>query len=254
MAQVHSNAGVLPPGGGFYALPSLSLGIFRNDQPTHHFSHASSATAHVPLMRNQGWLLPAGSDGICSYDASLEVVFVTVDRRILEDFGCPTDVAFDAIIGDLDPLVLQLSLALSDTAGAARERIYRETMQNALAAQIVQTIMPLPPLHLGMEDRRLRRVLEYIHDNLATDLSMTVMADLAAMSPSHFARSFRKVVGMSPLQYIIATRLDMAALLLRTTRFSVSEVAWRVGYQDMSRFAMHFRRKFGATPAEYRPE
>lgn len=87
MSKVHANKTVLPAGGGAYALPSLSVGIFLNDQPTHRFAHGSTLTAPQPLRRNQGWILPAGSDGVCEYDDGLEFVFVALDQGILDEFG-----------------------------------------------------------------------------------------------------------------------------------------------------------------------
>jgi len=60
------------------------------------------------------------------------------------------------------------------------------------------------------------------------------------------------VLGLSPLQYVIRTRIESAMVLLRTTRLPVAEIAWRVGYGDVSRFGQHFRRQTGTTPAAFR--
>ncbi|MEM9127890.1 MAG: helix-turn-helix transcriptional regulator, partial [Pseudomonadota bacterium] len=92
----------------------------------------------------------------------------------------------------------------------------------------------------------------YIHDNLGADLSLSAMADLAAMSATHFSKAFKKEIGVSPLQYVIAQRLELASVLLRNSHLSVAEIAWRVGYQDVSRFGQHFKRKFQMTPAAFR--
>lgn len=250
MSDVNSNKTKLPAGGGRYELPSLSVGVFLNDQPGHHLSHGSSRAEHLPLKKHQGWILPAGSDGVCSYEEELEFVFVTLEERILSEFGLGNDFDFEAIVGEIDPLLLSLCLGAPDLEGAAT--LYRETMHRALAAQIVQLVKPVPEWHLGIEDMRLRKVLDYIHDNLAEDLSLSRMADLAAMSGTHFSKAFKKALGVSPLQYVIAARLDLASVLLRTTKLSVAEIAWRVGYQDLSRFGQHFKRKFGCTPGAFR--
>ena len=250
MSNVVSNKTVLPAGGGSFELPSLSLGIFLNDQPTHRFAHGSSLATAMPLTTNQGWILPAGSNGVCEYDDALEFVMVNLDDTILDEFGLGKGFEFKAIVGDISPLLLNLSLTASTALGGGT--LYRETMQRALAAQIVETIRPTPDWHIGIEDERLRRVLDYIHDNLAEDLSLTAMADLAAMSATQFSKAFKKEVGQSPLQYVIAQRLELASVLLKTSQLTVAEVAYRVGYQDLSRFGQHFKRKFGTTPATFR--
>ncbi|WP_424831479.1 helix-turn-helix domain-containing protein [Ruegeria sp.] len=252
MAKVFANKATLPAGGGDFSLPSLSVGIFLNDQPGHRLAVGSSRGTHQPLSRNQGWILPAGSNGICEYDDDLEFVMVSLDDRVLGEFGLESGLDFQPIVGDIDPLLLNLSLTASTALGGGT--LYRETMQRALAAQIVETVKPTPDWHADIEDARLTRVLDYIHDNIGQDLSLSDMADCAAMSAAHFSKAFKTAVGLSPLQYVIAARLDMASVLLRTSKLSVAEIAWRVGYQDVSRFGQHFRRKFDTTPASFRAE
>lgn len=250
MFKVVSQKTAMPAGGGAFELPTLSVGIFLNDQPTHRFAHGTTLTTHMPLSRSQGWILPAGSDGVCEYDDELEFVMVSLDDDILDEFGLGKGFNFKAIVGDIDPLLLSLSLTASTALGGGT--LYRETMQRALAAQIVETIRPTPDWHVGIGDERLRRVLDYIHDNMAEDLSLTAMANLAAMSGTQFSKSFKKEVGQSPLQYVIAQRLELASVLLRTSQLTVAEIAYRVGYRDLSRFGQHFKRKFGDTPAAFR--
>ncbi len=250
MSNVVSTKMTVPAGGGAFKLPALSLGIFLNDQPTHRFAFGTSRTTDRPLTANQGWLMPAGSEGICEFDDALDFVSVTLDETILAEFGLGRGFAFDARVGDIDPLLINLSLTASTALGGGT--LYRETMQRALAAQIVETVRPTPDWHIGISDARLRRVLDYIHDSLAEDLKLTDMAGIAAMSATQFSKAFKQETGVTPLQYVIAARLDRAAVLLKTSDLTVAEITYRVGYQDVSRFGQHFKRKFGTTPAQYR--
>ncbi|MEQ9693520.1 AraC family transcriptional regulator [Shimia sp. SDUM112013] len=252
MSKIVSQKTVLPAGGGTFELPTLSVGIFLNDQPSHRFSLGASRTTAKPLVRHQGWMLPAGSNGVCEYDDDLDFVMVSLDQALLEEFGIDRSFEFDAIVGDIDPLILNLSLTASTALGGGR--LYRETLQRALTAQIVETLSPTPQWRVGIEDVRLRRVLDYIHDNLANDLSIETMAGIAAMSGTHFSKAFKKETGRTPLQYVISERLDMAATLLKTGTLTVAEIASRVGYGDLSRFGQHFKRKFGVSPAAYRKD
>ncbi len=249
MPGLIANSAQLPAGGGVFVLQDMTLGIFLNDQPAHHLSYGSSRTTHRPLIRNQGWILPAGSEGICEYDAPLDMLSVSIAHEVLEEVGLIV-ADFRPVIGDIDPVLLQLSLGAEGFSNGGT--LYRETMHRAIAAQLVQVVTPAPDWHRDIADARLRRVLDYIHDNLAEDLTLSAMADLAAMSATHFAKAFKQAVGASPLQYVIGARLDMATVMLRTGDLSVVEIAWRVGYADVSRFGQHFKRKFGATPAAYR--
>lgn len=250
MSGVVANKTKLPAGGGSFELPALSVGIFLNDQPSHHFSLGGGRATHKPLVKNQGWILPAGSDGVCEYDDDLEFIMVNLDDGILGEFGIQQGFEFAPVIGDIDPLLLNLSLTTSTALGGGL--LYQETMQRALAAQILEVVQPAPEWHRGIEDTRLHRVLDFIHENLGEDLSLTAMAGLAAMSATHFSKAFKAATGSSPLQYVITARIELASVLLKTSKLTVAEIAWRVGYRDLSRFGQHFKRKYGTTPAAFR--
>ena len=81
------------------------------------------------------------------------------------------------------------------------------------------------------------------------------LGDLAALvgaSPFHFARAFRAIVGAPPHRYLVAARLRRAALLLLETQRPVTDVAYEVGFGDLSNFVHAFRREMGASPREFR--
>jgi AraC family transcriptional regulator len=81
------------------------------------------------------------------------------------------------------------------------------------------------------------------------------LADLAreaAMSPYHFLRTFRQVVGMTPHQFVLHTRLHRAAVRLRRSGSPISAIAFDAGFNDLSTFNRRFRRVMGASPGEYR--
>lgn len=250
MSEVVAKTLELPAGGGAYALSDLTIGVFLNDQPSHRFSFDKDRSSLVPLKRHQGWILPAKGEGICQYGDDLELLSVSLDRNLLDEVKLNPSREFAPIIGDLNPLLLNLCLAAVNFRSGGT--LYRETMQRALAVELKALIQPDDFPELDMSDQRLRRVIEYVHDNLSTDLSLTAMAEVAAMSPTNLSRAFKKEMGTSPLQYVIAERQEKAAVMLRTTDKAVSEVAWQVGYNDLSRFGQHFKRRFKVTPAQYR--
>lgn len=250
MSDLAAAKASLPAGGGVYALPRLTIGVFLVDQPTHRLSIGSDKTLDRPLRRHEGWILPKGSEGLCRFDAPLDFLTVAVDDTLLTDAGLAAPEAIAPVVGALDPLLLHMTMhaeALTDGG-----TLYRETMARALAAHLVQTVQPARPATATIDDGRLRRAADYIHDNLGTDLSLAAMADVAAMSPHHFAHAFKTATGTSPLQYVIGARIDVARVLLKTTTLTVAAIAFRVGYGDVSRFGRHFKKRVGATPAQFR--
>ena len=247
---LHPTLARFPAGGGGFALPCLTVGVFHDAQPTHRLAVGGDRAADIPLAAGEGWVMPASGEGQCLYDAPLDVTMVEIEAGLLAEVGLDAPDRIAPVVGRLDPVVTQMALAAEGFAAGGT--LYRETMHRAFAAQLVRVLAPAPPESVAIDDVRLRRAVEWIHDHLADDLSLADMAGVAGMSPSHFARAFRGATGASPLQYVIRARMELTQVLLRTTRFPVAEVAWRVGYRDVSRFARHFRRQVGATPRAYR--
>jgi AraC-like DNA-binding protein len=78
------------------------------------------------------------------------------------------------------------------------------------------------------------------------------MADIAALSPSHFCRVFRSIVGIPPVAFQAALRLDLAKRLLLTTPLSVTEICFAVGYDSPGTFTARFSRSVGLPPRSVR--
>jgi AraC-like DNA-binding protein len=82
--------------------------------------------------------------------------------------------------------------------------------------------------------------------------SLRELAQDTAMSPYHLLRVFEQVVGVTPHQYLLRTRLRQAAIRLRQSGHSVAAIAADCGFGDLSTFNRQFRRLIGATPTVYR--
>ena len=94
----------------------------------------------------------------------------------------------------------------------------------------------------------LGRAFETIEANLFSNLNLESLARSAGMSRATLLRTFRKECGLGPSEYIRNRRLDEATHLLENTKYSVSEVAQLVGYQDHSSFCRAFKSRFGKKP------
>ncbi|MEM9427813.1 MAG: AraC family transcriptional regulator [Pseudomonadota bacterium] len=250
MARVKVSKQRLDAGGGPFALDTLTLGVFGNSQTGHRIATGRDKADVQPISAGGGWIMPGGAEGVCYFDAPLDLVTVSFDTTILREAGLTPERDFRPTVGALDTLLTTLAAAATDWSAGGT--LYRETMERALTAHLVQVIAPPAPESADIGDRRLRRVVDHIHAHLADDLSLAAMAREATLSEGQFTRAFRKATGASPLQYVIAARLDRAALRLKTTPDPVAAIAHDVGYGDLSRFTQHFRRRFGTTPAVYR--
>ena len=104
----------------------------------------------------------------------------------------------------------------------------------------------------GVVDRRLRRAIEFMHDNFGRELGVEEIASAAYLSEYHFARLFKQITGVTPHVYLANLRLEKARRLLLETQLAISEIAATVGYQSQSHFTKMFRSVTGLTPRAYR--
>lgn len=101
-------------------------------------------------------------------------------------------------------------------------------------------------------DLRIRKVVEFIEENLAEPLRVEDLARQASLSPSRFAHLFRAELGASPQRFVELERIRRARHLLEHTTSSVQEVADRTGFENSFYFATRFKRFTGESPTAYR--
>lgn len=135
----------------------------------------------------------------------------------------------------------------------------RDTFANFALNELLLRLMQTQARHLliddyrsRMNDHRLAYVIHFIREHLTEHLSMDKLSDLACMSRPHFFRSFKKELGISPLEFILKERIRMACKLLMNHRYTVSDVAYRCGFNNFNHFVAIFRRFTQHTPATYR--
>lgn len=100
-------------------------------------------------------------------------------------------------------------------------------------------------------ENRILRVLRYIHENPAGDLSLDALADVAAMSRFHWHRVFQAMTGETCAQAVRRLRMLRAAAWLTNKDWSIAEVARRVGYPNMQSFSRAFRESHGVSPGAF---
>ncbi len=100
--------------------------------------------------------------------------------------------------------------------------------------------------------RHLARARDLADARYAEEIGVDDMARAAGLSRAHFSREFKRAFGESPHSYLLTRRLERAAMLLRTTDRSVSDVCFSVGLRSLGSFTTSFARTYGLSPAAYR--
>jgi AraC family transcriptional regulator len=190
----------------------------------------------------------------CAYLSSALVKRAAAEALNVE----PGSIEMPKNIGAMDPFMEQLFLAVKNElqAGNPCGPLYAQTAAQMLALHLLSRHCSInyriPAYKRGISGRRLRPVLDYIHEHLHKEILLESLALLAGLSPYHFLRLFKQSVGKTPLQYVIHCRMEKAKRLLAETKLSITEIALEVGYESLNHFIGHFRRHTGITPTAYR--
>jgi AraC family transcriptional regulator len=153
-----------------------------------------------------------------------------------------------------DPTLRYIAMALRAAiqTGAVLDRMYGEALSTALALHLLREYgaAALGPKRQygGLPREKLVRAVEYIQEQLDTDLTVFGIAQAVGLSPNHFTKLFKESTGQSPYQYVVEARVRKAKELLTTAKFTISEAAHHVGFVDQSHLTRHFKRVFGVPP------
>lgn len=111
-----------------------------------------------------------------------------------------------------------------------------------------------PGLLRGLADGRLAPAIRAMHGDLERPWTVAELAREATLSRSAFFDRFTRLVGLPPMEYLLAWRVTVAKDLLRNGGLSIAEVADRVGYGSASTFSTAFSRHVGQPPSRYARE
>lgn len=101
-------------------------------------------------------------------------------------------------------------------------------------------------------DHEMDTAMTYFNENYNRDINIEEYATSKGMSVSWFIRSFKKFTGSTPMQFIVALRVNNAQVLLETTNYSINEISKIVGYDNQLYFSRLFHKLKGFSPREYR--
>ena len=102
------------------------------------------------------------------------------------------------------------------------------------------------------EPRDIWTARKFIDEHSSEHLSLTKVASVAGINPTHLSEKFKQVTGFKFVHYIACMRFERARRLLTGPNLSVSEIAFAAGFQSLSQFNRVFKKLSGKSPSEYR--
>lgn len=101
---------------------------------------------------------------------------------------------------------------------------------------------------LDVHTQAIECVIQVMHTHMHEALALEDLASVACLSPYHFNRVFRRLIGIPPVEFLSALRFQAARRLLLTTSLSVTDICFEVGYTSMGSFTTRFTQLVGLSP------
>ena len=134
--------------------------------------------------------------------------------------------------------------------------LYGESLALAFSLYLLEryreSAQSLPCPKGKLSSLQLKRLIEYIHSYLDSELSLTELAAQLNLSPFHFARLFKKSLGLSPHKYVMQNRIERAKRAISVAAdLSLSDIALQVGFYDQTHFSKTFKKYVGVSPKAF---
>lgn len=124
--------------------------------------------------------------------------------------------------------------------------IIREIYYFLLKTDLKEKLIPFALT--SSQNSKILKAISYLKENYNKHFSVNDLADMVNMSPATFHRHFKIVTTLSPIQYQKSLRLLEASRLIKYENATVSEAAFKVGYESISQFTREYKRMFSITP------
>jgi AraC-like DNA-binding protein len=159
-------------------------------------------------------------------------------------------------VGAAPPLPELMVLGeLAQTAADGNSDLGIDEIGQIFAGRFVEVVsdkMRKPVSPTARDRRRAVETALWIDENSHEELDLEAAAQRAGLSPFHFLRLFSNVLGVTPHQYLVRSRLRHAARLLTDDDIAVTDIAYDVGFGDLSNFVRTFHRAAGVSPTKFR--
>ena len=207
-------------------------------------------------------ITPAGQLMSANWEKRLDNMMILLDPELIDraasENGISSRFEFAEVYKQADPLIQQLGLTLLEESESSSPagRLFSDSLIQTLTLHLVNHYGTAKPTTQnvigGLSGFKLRRVKEFITENLEEDLSLAEISSVADLSQFHFARAFRKSTGLTPQQFLMQQRIERAKELLAKHDLPIVEISLRTGFKNQSHFTSLFRKFTSLTPKVWR--
>lgn len=245
-----------------------------------HFVTKGKAKIHrngmsVDLRENHLYLTPSYTSHSYECDGDFSLYYIhlyeQLEKRgsVFDKLEFPIEIATDSLI----PLLItrlnelhpgrELSIYDPSSYDTSTELIKNISLHNhipkalemesqGIIKQILSRFMALAKEKMPDTDERMLRVLEYIHKNIKKSISIDELAEISFLTKDHLIRCFNKQIGCTPGKYINQKKIEKAQLMIVLDHVSIQDLAYKLGFDNVSYFNRLFKKLTGESPGVYR--
>ncbi len=208
-----------------------------------HYLESKGEFLESAVVFSPGMLLFAAEDG--------------AQRRYLVPF-CEGELRLPRFLREKEPGYREVREAYLRIAGCQQEAEVFSQMRikgallEILAVLAERGLFQDEPRVLDRRVETVKGVLFYMKEHYREKIYVRQLAEQASMNAQYFCRFFKSVTGKSPMAYLNDIRMREAAVLLQTSRLSVTEICLETGFHNLGNFMRAFREMYGCTPLAYR--
>ena len=206
---------------------------------------------------------PAGVESGWRWHARSKVVVVTLDPDKFERFA-QTEVGVllaDSQLKSLpqfkDPDICHAGEMLTDALASEEQgsELLFESLARVFLVKLIQKYGLQEDAYAfssSFTAKHYKRVLDFVARSYGKTILVEDLAREAALSASHFAQLFKRTIGMSPIQFVMAFRVEQARKMLARRDTPLIDIAMSCGFADQAHFSQVFKRIAGESPSKYR--
>lgn len=205
---------------------------------------------------------PMQEHGIAINYSGFNLCGLHIDKELINDVAKElygnSNITFSndsIIVGHDISMLLRLFLEELRYKQAGHEFIIKN-LSLIIIANLIRTIkhnLPSKPHNLkqGLREN-IKKVIDYMNENYTNDISCEELSKLISMGKFNFIRSFKSQVGKTPYEYLLDLKIEKAKKMLKSNKYSITEISLLCGFSSHSHFTSTFTKKVGVSPTEFK--
>jgi len=252
------------PYADFYTPVRDHMVILHLDGPVEVERRLNGSVDRAMIGPGAMFTMPGGFDFWVRLTKPLHSIHFYVRDSILREVaadawaGDPAHIELRPSLGDTDPVMSSIIRAAGHALSNEElgSELLADYLARALASRLISKNAGRPAearsATTALDPAQQRRLRAFVATHLAFPIGLADLAASVGMTPTRFARSFKRDTGTTPYHYVLTARLERAKTMLRTTNMPIAEIAVACGFSHQEHLTRMFGRETGITPAAYR--